>query len=67
MSYKNQFSVGIVGSLLWLGILCAILYGYVANIIAIAGSNFDTITPLLVLRFIGVIFFPLGWILGLFF
>lgn len=44
--------------------LTAALIGYVINIFALAGMSFDPITPLLVLRAVGIFVLPLGAILG---
>lgn len=38
--------------------------GWIANIVKLAGSSFDPITGMVVLRAIGVFFAPLGAILG---
>ena len=40
------------------------VYGWVQNIIILAGSNFDPLTGMVVLRAIGVFVAPLGAVLG---
>lgn len=40
------------------------IWGWVWNIVKIAGANFSDITGLLVLRIIGVFVAPLGAVLG---
>jgi hypothetical protein len=40
--------------------------GWVMNIVSIAGSNFNDITGLLVLRVVGIFVSPLGAVLGYF-
>jgi hypothetical protein len=40
--------------------------GWIMNIIAIAGSSFDVISGMLILRVIGIFVAPLGAVLGYF-
>lgn len=40
------------------------LTGWIMNIVAIAGSSFDVITGMLVIRIIGVFIAPIGAVLG---
>jgi hypothetical protein len=42
----------------------AALWGWIMNIVAIAGSDFTNITGLLVLRVVGIFIGPLGAVLG---
>ena len=53
-----------VASLVWLGIVVALVTGWVLNIITLAHSSFDVITGMLVLRVVGIFVAPLGTILG---
>lgn len=63
MTNRDMFSsMIIVWAALW--VLGAI--GWVLNIITIAGSSFDHITGILVLRIIGVFVAPIGAVLGYF-
>jgi uncharacterized oligopeptide transporter (OPT) family protein len=47
-------------------IMLVALYGYVANIVKLVGSDFDPMTGLVILRIIGVVIGTLGAILGFF-
>lgn len=53
-----------VAAIVWLCIIIAIAYGWVMNIVAIAHSNFNDITGMLVLRVVGIFVAPLGTVLG---
>lgn len=53
--------------IIYILILLALGIGWIMNIAAIVHSDFGSVTPLLVLRFIGVFVVPLGTILGYFF
>ena len=55
---------GFVVGVALVGLIVAIAYGWVMNIVAIAGSTFDPLTGLVVLRCIGVFVAPLGVVLG---
>ena len=61
---KARYTGGTVAGLVWLGIIGALIYGWVANIITIAHSNFSDITGILVLRVVGIFVAPLGTVLG---
>jgi hypothetical protein len=41
-------------------------YGWISNIVMIAKTVHDPVTGMFILRIIGVFFFPLGIILGIF-
>lgn len=58
----------VVGVMLILYILAglALLVGWIMNIVAVAGSSFDPITGVVVLRVVGIFVPPLGGIMGLF-
>lgn len=56
--------LGILGVLVWLGLICAGIVGWVMNIIAIVHAVSGPLTTLLVVRLIGVLVFPLGAIMG---
>lgn len=62
MSKERGFS-GIV-ILVWLAMLAVGGYGWVMNIIKIAGAGFDPLSGLVVLRVVGVFVAPLGAVLG---
>ena len=51
-------------ALVYTALVIATLYGWINNIVILAGSTFDPITGLLVLRAIGVFVAPLGVVLG---
>lgn len=53
-----------MAALVYLALVFATLYGWVMNIVILAGSTFDPITGLLVLRAIGIFVAPLGVVLG---
>lgn len=61
---KINSSTGIVAGLLWLALVLAIVYGWVANIITIAHSNFSELTGILILRCVGIFVAPLGVVMG---
>lgn len=44
----------------------AAVVGWIMNIVAIAGSSFDVIGGMLVLRIVGIFVAPLGAVLGYF-
>lgn len=60
----GKIVAGGIAGLVWLAFLCALVYGWIANIITIAHSNFNDITGLLVLRVVGIFVALLGSILG---
>lgn len=45
-------------------IICLGVGGWVANIVKLAGSNFDPIPGMVVIRVIGIFVAPLGAVLG---
>lgn len=53
-----------MAALVYIALVFATLYGWINNIVILAGSTFDPITGLLVLRAIGVFVAPLGIVLG---
>jgi hypothetical protein len=44
----------------------AAVVGWILNIVAIAGSSFDVLSGMLILRVIGIFVAPLGAVLGYF-
>jgi hypothetical protein len=48
----------------WLVVVALLAAGWVMNIVALAGSNIDTIDAMLILRAVGVPLFPLGGVMG---
>ena len=64
-TYRASSSTGAtVAALVWLALVIVLCYGWVANIITLYNSNFDTITGQLVLRVVGIFVAPLGTIMG---
>jgi hypothetical protein len=61
---KNDAGANVITGLFILGLTIAGAIGWVMNIVAIAGSNFNDINGLLVLRIVGIFFGPLGAVLG---
>lgn len=57
-------SGSVIALLIYAVLLVAFVSGWVMNVMAIAGSSFDTISGMLVLRVIGVFLAPLGAVLG---
>ena len=53
-----------IAILLYLAIIIGCFYGWISNIMIIAGSDFSDITGLLVLRVVGIFVAPLGIVLG---
>jgi hypothetical protein len=49
----------------FLVVICAII-GWIANIVRLAGCNFDVIGAEIVLRIVGIFLAPMGAILGFF-
>jgi hypothetical protein len=54
----------VMALLFYLALIIGIVYGWISNIVIIAGSNFSEITGLLVLRVVGIFVAPLGVVLG---
>ena len=48
----------------YLVIAITALYGWVMNMVIIAGSDFSVITGMLILRLAGIFLFPIGAVLG---
>lgn len=65
MQIKLKSACGsVIALLLYLTLLVAFVSGWIMNIMAVAGSSFDTITGMLVLRVVGIFIAPLGAVLG---
>ncbi len=65
MKYDTAEQVGSILALFaYFALIIAIAYGWIANIITIANSNFSDITGILVLRVVGIFVAPLGVVLG---
>lgn len=64
MRYKNNLGSDTLVVIFYLGLLSAIAYGWIANIVTIAQSNFSELTGLLILRVVGIFVAPLGVVLG---
>lgn len=56
--------LGVTAVLGMIAIFVAAVYGWVMNIVALAGSSFDPLTGLVVIRCFGVFIPPLGAVLG---
>ncbi len=50
--------------LIYLGIVIASLYGWVANIVTIFHSDFGVLSGVLILRVVGIFVPPLGVVMG---
>lgn len=50
--------------LVLIALIGAVGYGWIANIVILAHSNFDHLTGLLILRVCGIFIAPIGSILG---
>jgi hypothetical protein len=61
MKYKDTSNTV---AIIYLALIIAFCYGWIANIVSIAYSNFSEITGMLVLRIAGIFVAPLGAILG---
>lgn len=55
---------GFLAVFAYFALIIAIAYGWIANIVTIAHSNFSEITGMLVLRVVGIFVAPLGVVLG---
>lgn len=53
-----------MASILYLTLIGVVVYGWVMNIVTLAGSSFDPLTGIVVLRVIGVFIPLLGSVLG---
>lgn len=63
MNNAKEITMG-AGAVIWLLMVGVMMYGWVANIITLYHSSFDTITGQLVLRVVGIFVAPLGSIMG---
>ena len=63
ITYKSPTG-GVIALFIYLVLLVVFISGWVMNIMTIAGSSFDSITGMLVLRVVGVFMAPLGAVLG---
>jgi hypothetical protein len=61
MKYETSSNTA---AIVYLALIAAFIYGWIANIVAIAYSNFSEITGVLVLRIAGIFIAPLGAVLG---
>jgi hypothetical protein len=61
MKYKTTSNTA---AILWLAIVVAFCYGWIANIVTIAHSDLSNFTGMLILRVAGIFVAPLGAILG---
>lgn len=61
MKYKTSSNAA---AIVYLGLVIAVIYGWVANIVTIAQSDLSTITGMLILRVAGIFVAPLGVVLG---
>lgn len=65
MKYRtSSLAGGWFALIAYIAIIIAIVYGWVMNIVIIAGSNFSELTGLLILRIVGIFVGPLGVVLG---
>ena len=64
MKMKNQNGSAVIGFLIIVVIWLAAIGGWVANIVKLAGMDFASITGMIVLRAVGIVFAPLGAVLG---
>jgi hypothetical protein len=63
MNRTRGFSLA---ELLVVPLAVAVAGGWIANIVKILGADFEPITTMLVMRFIGIFVAPLGAVLGYF-
>jgi hypothetical protein len=61
MKYKTSSNTA---AIVYLALIAAFLYGWIANIVSIAHSDLSTLTGMLILRVAGIFVAPLGAILG---
>ncbi len=65
MKYKSSSETGaILATFAYFALIIAVAYGWIANIIIIANSNFSEITGILILRIVGIFIAPLGIVMG---
>lgn len=64
MSRTMVISLTVFSASLYLAFLALCLYGWIMNVVAIAGSTDGVFTVMEVIRCIGVLVFPLGIVLG---
>ena len=60
----NAGTGGTIAAVLYLALIVAFIYGWIANIMTIAYSDFSTFTGILILRVIGIFVAPLGAVMG---
>ena len=64
-TYRASSGTGaIVAAVVYLALVIASAYGWIANIVSLYHSSFDTITGQLVLRIVGIFVAPLGAVMG---
>jgi hypothetical protein len=61
MKYKTSSNTA---AIVYLALIAAFIYGWIANIVTIAHSDLSTLTGMLILRVAGIFVAPLGAILG---
>jgi hypothetical protein len=61
MKYKTSSNTAVI---VYLALIAAFIYGWIANIVSIAHSDLSTLTGMLILRVAGIFVAPLGAILG---
>jgi hypothetical protein len=66
-SQKGSTDASAIVGLFYLALILAVGIGWCMDIAKIANSSFDHVTPLLVLRLVGIFFVPLGSFLGYWF
>ena len=57
-------TAGILAIVVYLALIVAICWGWIANIVTLYHSNFNDLTGQLVLRIVGIFVAPLGAIMG---
>ena len=64
-TYRASSGTGaIVAALVYLVLVIALVYGWIANIVSLYHSNFNELTGQLVLRIVGIFVAPLGAVMG---
>lgn len=64
MKIKFDEAAGVFAAMAGVALIVAAIWGWIANVVAIAGTVNDPITGMFVLRCIGIFVAPLGSILG---
>jgi len=64
---ENALKTAATLGIIWIAVVVATLVGWVINIVELVAMPFDPITIEMIVRIVGVVFVPLGALMGYFF